>query len=297
MISKLQRVPLREVWQHEARDFTTWLQDNIDVLNDALDLTLSNPEREQAAGKFSVDIIAEDESGNPVIIENQLEKSDHDHLGKIITYLTTLDARMAIWIVGDPRPEHINAISWLNESSSAAFYLLKLEGVRIGDSPPAPLLTLIVGPSEEARRVGETKKELAEQQLIRRRFWTALLEKAKTRTRLHTGISPGRDTWIGTGAGKSGLGFNYVIGKHASGDENKRVFNALLSSRAEIETAFGEGLEWEALEGRQACRIARRYEGGGYSDEEKWEAIHETMIDAMVRLEQALSPYISELPV
>ena len=120
MIGKLQRVPLREVWPHEALDFTKWLENNIDVLNDAIDRSLSSPESEQSAGDFSVDLVAKDESGNLVIIENQLEKSDHDHLGKLITYLTAIGAKTAIWIVADPRPEHVGAISWLNESSAAS---------------------------------------------------------------------------------------------------------------------------------------------------------------------------------
>ena len=87
-IGKLQRVALREVWKHEAHDFTQWLQENIDVLNDALELTLVNVDREQDTGSFSIDLVAEDEGGGTVIIENQLEKSNHDHLGKLITYLT-----------------------------------------------------------------------------------------------------------------------------------------------------------------------------------------------------------------
>ena len=103
-IGKLQRVPLREVWKHEAYDFTQWLQENIDVLNAALNLNLINVDREQAAGSFSVDLVAEDEGGGTIIIENQLEKSNHDHLGKLITYLTAMAARAAIWIVSEPRP-------------------------------------------------------------------------------------------------------------------------------------------------------------------------------------------------
>lgn len=96
MIGKIQRVGLREVWKHEAYDFTQWLEDNIDVLNDVIDLNLSNAERERAAGTFSADLVAEDEKGNPVIIENQLEKSNHDHLGKLITYLTAIGAKVGI---------------------------------------------------------------------------------------------------------------------------------------------------------------------------------------------------------
>lgn len=191
MIGKIQRVPLREVWKHEALDFTRWLQENLDVLNAELDLTLASAEREQSAGDFNVDLIAEDEDGNLVVIENQLEKSNHDHLGKLITYLVAVGAKTAIWIVSDPRPEHVSAITWLNESSAASFYLLKLEGVRIGASEPAPLLTLIVGPSAEGREIGETKKKLADTDLRLHNFWTLLLERAKPRTKLHSTISGG----------------------------------------------------------------------------------------------------------
>src|SRR3954469_475192 len=141
-VGRLERVPLREVWPHEALDFTRWLEENTDVLSEVLDFELQNVERERAAGSFSVDLIGEDGDSRPVVIENQLERSDHDHLGKLITYLTAFDAARAVWIVADPRPEHVGAVTWLNESSSSSFYLLKVEAVRILGSPPAPLLTL-----------------------------------------------------------------------------------------------------------------------------------------------------------
>lgn len=159
MVQKITRIPLREAFKHEALDFTRWLQKNIDVLNDCLDITLSNAEREQAAGDFFVDIVCEDESGSKVIIENQLEKSNHDHLGKVITYLVALEAKTAIWIVSDPRPEHVSAFTWLNESSVASFYLLKLEAVKIGDSEPAPIFTLIVGPNETTKIVRKSNQD------------------------------------------------------------------------------------------------------------------------------------------
>src|ERR1700719_3213542 len=108
-IGKLERVPLREVWEHEAYDFTQWLEENIDVLNTAIDLNLVNVDRERAAGSFSVDLVAEDEGRGTVIIENQLETSNHDHLGKLITYLAAVEAKAAIWLVSDPRPEHVAA--------------------------------------------------------------------------------------------------------------------------------------------------------------------------------------------
>lgn len=308
MIGKLDRVPLRDVWKHEALDFTKWLRDNIDVLNEAADLSLSSAESEQPASQFKVDIVAEDAAGNPVAIENQLEKSDHDHLGKLITYLTALDAKTGIWIVADPRPEHVRAVAWLNESSAAAFYLFKVEAVKIGASPAAPLLTLIVGPSEESREVGETKKELAERHGIRQRFWSQLLEKARDRTRLHANISPSSDNWIGASAGKSGLGLAYVIRMHDShveltidrgkdlDEENKAIFDALAESKEAIERDFGESLEWDKTEGRRMCRIRKQSSLGGYRDEENWPKIQDVMIDTMVRLEKALRPHIERLP-
>jgi hypothetical protein len=310
MIGKLQRVPLRDVWKHEALDFTKWLQDNIDVLNEVIDLDLSNPESEQSAGAFSVDLVAEDESGNPVIIENQLEKSNHDHLGKILTYLVAMAAKTAIWIVADPRPEHVSAITWLNESSSANFYLLKMEAIKIGDSTPAPLLTVIVGPSEEGKGVGKTKQEIAERYIIRERFWTQLLDMSKQKTKLHANISPTQHNWLGTSAGKRGLGFNYALRKNEAqvelyidrgkerDEENKAIFEKLFNHKEEIEKSFGNRLEWERLEGKRACRIRKRIKVGGYrNEEEKWPQIHEAMVNDMIRLEEALRPYIKKLSI
>ncbi len=308
MIGKLQRVPLREVWKHEAYDFTQWLQQNLEVLNEVLDLTLTNAEREASAGAFNVDLVAEDESGNAVVIENQLEKSDHDHLGKLITYLTAMSAKTAIWIVADPRPEHVAAISWLNEAGTRSFYLVKLEAIRIGESPPAPLLTLIVGPTEEGRKVGQIKKNIAERSELWQRFWTQLLDKAKTKTKLHATISPGKVHWIGTGAGMRGLAYNYVVwqdsaaaelyidrGKDA-GDENKAIFDALAVEKDAIETAVGRPIEWQRLDAKRASRIRITLtEGGCQDDEAKWPAIQDAMIDAMVRLEKALAPRIPKL--
>ncbi len=308
-IEKIQKVPLREIWKHEAQDFTKWLQDNIEVIDDVLDIRLSNVEREQSTGTFNIDLKAEDEDGNLVIIENQLEKSNHDHLGKIITYLTAVGANKAIWIVAEPRPEHIGAIAWLNESNAAEFYLLKIEGIKIGNSSPAPLLTLIVGPSDEAKEAGETKKEIAERYSIRHNFWKILLEKAKSKTRLHETISPSHHGWIGTGAGKRGLAYNYSITKHEgkvelyidrgkeSADENNKIFDYFCDHKDDIEKSFGEKLSWERLENKRACRIAKTISLGGYRDPEKWDSAIDAMIDAMIRLEKALAPIIMKLKI
>jgi len=306
MIGTLERVPLREVWPHEAHDFTKWLEDNIDVLNNVINLSLSSVEREQSAGDFSVDLVAKDEEGNLVVIENQLERSDHDHLGKLITYLTALDAKVAIGIVADPRPEHIGAISWLNEAATS-FYLIKVEAVKIGNSPPAALLTLIVGPSEESRKIGDQKKKWSEQEKIRHQFWTQLLDRAREKTKWYTSISASSKNDIGRTTGRKGSGFWNSIRQHDAsvelyidrdtGKENEEIFDRLAKSKEAIEEAFDEPLEWQRMEGKRVCRIKKQFSLGGYRDEEKWPEIQDVMIDAMIRLEKAFRPHIDKLPV
>lgn len=307
MIEKISRIALREVWKHEALDFTKWLEENIDVLNGALGLELVNVEREQSAGSFNADLVAE-ENGRVVVIENQLEKSDHDHLGKVLTYLTMMDAKLAIWIVAEPRPEHVKTIAWLNESSSASFYLIKVEAIKIGESAPAPLLTLITGPSEEVAQAGKAKKELAERNIARKKYWASLLELSKQKTKLHSNISPGIYNWIGSPAGlPSGLWLNYAIRKHdaqvelyidqdkETGEGNLRIFNKLYENKDEIENRFGGPLEWEGLEGKRACRIKKTIPIAGWMDEEKWPESQDAMVDAMIKLEKALRPHLKNI--
>ena len=309
MIGKIKKVALREIWKDEAKDFTTWLADNIDTLNEALESNFSVQETEKAVGSFSLDIIAEDSDGRFVIIENQLEKTDHDHLGKVLTYLTNLDAKTAIWITSNPREEHIKAINLLNEYTpeDIAFYLVKVEAIRIGDSIPAPLFSVIAEPTEITKEVGREKKEYAERHHLRKEFWTELLEKAKKKTKLHANVSPAIYHWVGAGAGKSGIGYNYAITNTYGSAEiyldrgkdfpllNKERFDQLYKHKSQVEKIFGESLEWERLDKKRASRIIYRIQGVGLKDRERWTELEDKMIDAMVRLEAATKSFIKDL--
>ncbi len=306
-IAKLEPVPLRELWRHEALDFTAWLAGNLDFLSNKVGFDLTFVEREKSAGDFSVDILAETGEGALVVIENQLERTDHDHLGKLLTYMANLDAKIAIWITSQPRPEHEKAVQWLNETLPAdtGFYLVRVEAFRIASSPPAPLFTLVAGPSSEAQQIGRQKKELAERYVLRLRFWEALLNRLQGRTRLHSGISPNKDHWLSTGAGRTGLAYTYIILMDRArielyidtgdAEENQRIFEELLGHKSEIEQTFEESLDWQALEGRRACRIAYHIEGAGLKDEDRWPELQDKMIDAMIRFEKAFRPWIKQL--
>jgi hypothetical protein len=306
MIGKIEKVHLREIWEHEAHNFTEWLENNLDIFKDVIDFKIINPKREHGTENFRVDLVAEDESGNKVVIENQLEKSNHDHLGKVITYLASVDATKAIWIVSEPRQEHIKAVSWLNESGLASFYLLKIEGIKIGDSNPAPLLTLIVGPSETSLEAGETKKNYTERNIELKDFWKYLLNKAKAQNTVHSNISPRMYHWLGTSSGISGINYNYTIGQHEGkievyidrgkdGEINLKIFESLFSHKDQIEKSFGGPLVWEEMPGKRACRIAQYFENGGFKDVDKWEEITEEMIKGMTKMIKVFDPYLNEI--
>lgn len=305
-VGRLERVPLREVWHSEV-EFTTWLAQNLDSLGEKLGIDLSLVQQEASTGLFSVDILAEDGQGIAVIIENQLERTDHDHLGKLITYLSSLEAKTAIWITSGPRPEHEKAVHWLNEvvPADTAFYLVQVEAYRIGTSAQAPLFTVVAGPSPEARQIGEQKEELAERHILRRAFWAELLAKAKDKTMLHARVTPTIENWLNAGAGKSGLTYSYLIRMgdaevelyidRGEAEENKRIFDMLYAHKVEIEAAFEDGLNWQRQDDRRACRVRYTLEGGGLKDRDHWPEIQDRMIDAMVRLERAFRPETKRL--
>lgn len=310
-IGRIERVDLREVWPHEAYDFTRWLGDNLDVLSEELGLELADADIEEAAGDFSVDVVAKDASDRTVIIENQLERSDHDHLGKLLTYFAMMNAEAAIWIVSEARPEHVSAVSWLNENSQADFYLVSVEAIKIGDSPPAPLVRRIVGPSPETREARRKKQQLSEREVLRRDFWAALLERMRNRTGLFSNITPSTGSWLGTGAGRTGLRYKFDLrqdsatvslyidcGKDSQG-QNKAIFDRLHNHKQQVDTAFGKPLLWERMDDARASCVRTYIRKGGYRDdpEEDWPEIHEAMIGAMIRLEEALRPHIEALDI
>ncbi|GIV15701.1 MAG: hypothetical protein KatS3mg022_1136 [Armatimonadota bacterium] len=307
-VGRLKRVPLREIWGRESSGFTKWLSSNLDLIEEVTGLRLSLLEREKKVGSFFADILAEDDESNLVVIENQLEPTDHEHLGKLLTYMSNLDVKTAIWIANTPRLEHEKAVNWLNEISPAdtAIFLLRIEAVRIGDSPPAPLFTLIAGPNSEQRSMGKVKKEMAERHRLRRTFWEQLLERAKkSKLSLFERISPSIQNWISAGAGKSGIGYAFVIRMEDAqvevyidtGEEaaNKRIFDALYAQKEMIEQEFGNNLDWQRLEGKRACRIRYVIEGGGLQNTERWEQVQDRMIEAMKRLEKAFQARIAGL--
>ncbi len=309
MVGKLEPIPLREIWAHEARDFSSWLYDNLDILNDQIGLNITPIETEKSVGTFSVDILAEDNEGKLVIIENQLEKTDHDHLGKILTYLSNLEAKTAIWISSNPRPEHQNAINYLNEvvPDDTNFYLVKVQAFKISQSEPAPLFSIAAGPSSELKEGGKIKKDIAGKEAERLDFFKQLLDKSNQKIRLFDNVSAqGYHSWVGAGMGRSGISLNYVVRNSDSrvelpfystdGDLNKSRFEYLHNLKVEIEEKFGEPLDWDYRTNRKQHYIRSWCKIGGLKQKENWDEIHESLVDKMQRLNDIMEQLIPKLP-
>ena len=298
MIGRLERLPLRTVWPHEAHDFTVWMETNADALDEELGLGIAAVQREQSSGVFSVDLLCETEDGKRVVVENQLEPSDHRHLGQLVTYLAAFDAEAAVWVVAEARPEHVQAVAWLNESTAAAFYLVKVEAVRIGDSAPAPVFTLVVGPSEEARHIGERKQELGDRQRMFRRFWPGIIARDPV-----VQADPSTRYWLpARTAPIARTHFFYCVMKDVSRVElyldgpeasNQAAFERLQKESAAIESAFGEPLDWDFKEGRKAQRIASHLDAGWAEGEDAWPGLQDRLVAEMRRLRGALEPHLA----
>ena len=270
-LSKLVKVPLREVWKHEALDFTQWLAlpDNLALLGEVIGIELVDAKTEEGVGKFYVDIVAKDENGHTVVIENQLESTNHDHLGKIITYAAGVDAEVVVWIVEHAREEHEQAINWLNEHTTegANFFLLQIEAWKIGDSLPAPRFNVIAKPNDWAKTVKQSAASttVSDLKLQQQAFFEQVREHGEEHA-IH--IRSWRQTrpqhWYDVSVGSSQAHMRLLVQSTGTKQvavsiyipENKDLFNALYSHRSEIENALGVRLDWQELPKKKASRIA-----------------------------------------
>ena len=256
VLSKLTKLDLREVWKHEALDFTNWVAENLGALSDAVGVDIKLIQTEASVGKFNVDILAEEDlTGRKIIIENQLEATDHDHLGKIITYASGHNAEIIIWIVKDTRDEHQKAIEWLNDHTDEdiSFFLIRIELWKIDDSKPAPKFEIVVSPNEWAKAIKSTpvNKELTDTKLQQLDFWDkfkSFVKKENLNIKLRT---PRPQHWYDISIGSSNchiaLTLNTrenLIGCQLYIDKNKEFFHHLLNQKDVIEKGIGEAAEW-----------------------------------------------------
>lgn len=291
-LGKLEQVDLRKVWKHEAHDFTQWLasEDNLTALSDAIGLEISLIETEASVGKFNVDILAEEENtGRKIVIENQLESTNHDHLGKIITYASGHDAEIVIWIVKSVREEHRQALDWLNEHTDdqTYFFLVKMEAWKIGDSNIAPKFNIISQPNDWAKAIkaGEGRKGLTETKLLQLEYWSKLKEYAAENSRVRFGHKARPQHWYNISIGDSDFHialtlnmFKGVVSCSLYIVDNKEVFLELESRKDQIEKELGYKVKWHKLDGKKASVIDISKKAD-YRNQEEWKEQFEWLVD------------------
>lgn len=269
-IGKLYQVNLREYWKHEALDFTNWLskEKNLNLLSEEIGIDIVLKETEASVGRFNVDILAvENNSDRLIVIENQLEQTDHDHLGKIITYASGFNAEIIIWIVKDIREEHQQAIDWLNEHTdeNINFFIVKMELWKIDNSAPAPKFNIISKPNNWAKALKNTssktkrESELSMKQLD---FWTEFITYLKSNQSTLKTRKANPQHWYDISCGNSKAYLSLTIDSQnksiATGlyiPDNKELYFYLEAKKAEIELELGFQMEWLPLQNKKASRV------------------------------------------
>ncbi len=305
-LGKLQEVDIRKLWNHEQYDFSEWLSkpENLEQLNEAIGLTLSEVEKEVYVGSYRCDLVGIDETtGDKVIIENQLEASNHDHLGKIITYASGLDAKVVVWIVKEAREEHRSAIEWLNNNTSEKlnFFLIEIHAYQIGDSLCAPKFEIVEKPNGFIKNVktqsgsGEYNKSQGE----RIEFWTRFNEILVERGKPFNVRKATSDHWYDVAIGRSGVHVSMtlvnkegVIGIELYIREDKDLFDQLYAQKDEIEEKLGLHPDWQRLDGKKSSRILYRMPGLNFDDHSNYDQLINEMIDKAVLFSKVFKQYV-----
>lgn len=303
-LSKLSKMELRDVWGHEAIDFTKWLsqKENLELLSEEIGVSINLVGIEANVGRFNVDILAEEESnGRKIIIENQLEGTNHDHLGKIITYASGYDAKIIIWITKDFRDEHKNAVEWLNEHTDEEinFFLIQVELWQIDGSNPAPKFDIITRPNEWAKTIKQNSSngELTKTKLLQLDFWTSFKEFVDRKgdsMRLQT---PRPQHWYDVSMGSSDAHLALTINSRDNSlgceiyiPKNKQLYNFLLENKEAIELTLGSDLKW--TDANRASIIKIKKQVTKIFDEEKKEEYFNWMLEEIIVFKKEFSRYI-----
>ncbi|MED4785219.1 DUF4268 domain-containing protein [Brevibacillus choshinensis] len=275
-LGKIKIIDPRELWSNEERDFTPWLADNIEALSEAIGFPIEVEQTEKAVGKYELDVVGKVVGTDKVVvIENQLEKSDHKHLGQLVTYAAGLNASVIIWVTPYVEDEHRRAVEWLNEitDEQVNFFLVRPEAFRINESLPAVKFYVETAPSHFVRNLREAyKREDAPRHTFRRMFWQEMFDYLAADNHPNAkGRQTSADSWVGFSVGKSGVSVNVCMGQGSklrielllsasTREQNEKAYEMLKRKQIEIEKIMdGETVLWDEMGSAKSCRIAVNY--------------------------------------
>lgn len=303
-LGKLKEITdLRSVWAHETLNFTPWVVENIDLLADAVGLDITVDETESSVGDFNVDIYAsETGTDRKIIIENQLEDTDHDHLGKIITYASGKGADVVIWVVKHAREEHKAAVEWLNNhmDDKIGFFLCEIKLLQIGNSEIAPSYTVVERPNDWTKEIKKiTVTNPTQQQRLE--YWQAFNDYAFQNVKFAKTFhkrKPTMDHWMDFSIDSSAchIGVTQVQKRNAVGvelyvNDDKELFKSLFAHKNEVEEIMGFPLEWRELPERKASRIIVEKEVN-LDDRDDWVQQFEYIMDVCMKMKEAFKKYL-----
>lgn len=314
MLGRLERVALREVWRYEDVDFTPWLAEaeNLEILSETLGINLELEAQERSVGPFRADILCRDRDDDSwVLIENQLEPTDHKHLGQLLTYASGLQAVSIIWIAERFTEEHRSALDWLNEITdiSFRFFGLEVELWRIGDSLAAPKFNIVSKPNDWSKEVAAARRgQETSSDSDYHSFWEALLSTAKARSLplplparsrgRHDIVVrfPGKDKFaalrLGISKRDKSIGCWIVLRTlHAN-----LLFDHFLAHRAEIDGQLSNKPEWiREYGGLGTAQIAYRQQDQDITDQARWSAQHDWLLTRAEALYRVFEPRITAI--
>lgn len=305
-LGRLSEVNVRELWPHEQYDFSNWLakDENIELLSDTVGLTLVDVDKEVYVGAYRCDLVAKDETtGIRVIIENQLEPSNNNHLGQIITYASGLDANVIIWIVKEAREEHKSAIEWLNNNTNKDlnFFLIELHAYKIGDSLAAPKFEIVEKPNgfiKNSKNIGGSG-DMNKSESERFEFWTQFNGVIAQKGKPFNIRKPTTDHWynVAMGTNEAQISIN-LVNKESSIvvelyiSDNKKMFDELYAKKDYIEQELGLTLDWQRLDDKKASRIKYSIPGLNFNDHSNYSDLMNTVIDKVVLFKKVFKKYI-----
>ena len=314
ILGRLQKVDLRNIWETEAQHFTPWLaqEDNLSILADTLNIDLEFEAREEYVGRFQADILCKNTvDGSHVLIENQLEKTDHKHLGQLLTYAAGLEAVTIVWIAARFTDEHRAALDWLNDitDDSISFFGLEIELWKIDDSPAAPKFNIISKPNDWTRSVSKAAKRMSENGLTEKgtsqqAFWEVFTQlyddrgyslRLQKRSKPHVTYAP---------VGRTGFRLAASIRAHKQcltvelellDDNAKPYFHLLHEDKAEIEQEVGAALEWKEMPESKTSRILLFKNNVDPLDESQWPYLQEWFLEKMTLFDKVFRERVRKL--
>ena len=308
-LGTIKNVDLREVWPNEATDFTPWLEKHLQALGDALGMDLEFKQREASVGDFSLDLLARDVGRNcPVVIENQLTPTDHDHLGKLLTYAGGRDAGVLIWLCKEMREEHRQALDWLNQRTDekTEFFGVVVEALKIDDSRPAPNFKLVAFPNAWRKTVVVQREPVSERMEAYRSYFQDLIDRLREEHKFTGARKAPANSYYFFSSGVSGFSYGASFTKEkqarvelyidpSDAAANKAHFDSLARRKESSQSEFSDPLDWERLDDRIASRISLNRPGTIDDDSEALEEINSWMISNLLKFRDVFGPQVAQL--